>query len=167
MVETFHKLINQPIKIQKSPKLLSKRIRKRYYKTLGTSCPLPSWINILKFNPTKMKKKNVCWNEQTLLLWLVAWFYCLTVRVLLLVYYSFTYLSGKQQLVIPCFSLICQRYRRPRVGVNGNCLPPSNFEAPDFTPLKILTNTSDNPIKLLFYPPQDKKLGRPWSEKVF
>ena len=39
-VEAFYQfnLINQPIKIQNnSPKLLSQRIRKQYYKTLGTS----------------------------------------------------------------------------------------------------------------------------------
>ena len=51
-------LINQQIKIQlKSPKLLSQLIRKRYYKTLGTSVinsPMPSllWTR-LKFADCK------------------------------------------------------------------------------------------------------------------
>ena len=38
MVETFGHLMNQPnIFHQQSPKLLGQHIRKRYYKTLGTS----------------------------------------------------------------------------------------------------------------------------------
>ena len=38
VVDIFGHLINQPIKIQiYSPKLLSQQIKKRYYKTFGTS----------------------------------------------------------------------------------------------------------------------------------
>ena len=36
VVEAFKHLKSQPIKIQKSPNLLSQWIRKRYHKTLGT-----------------------------------------------------------------------------------------------------------------------------------
>ena len=46
-------LMNQPIKVQHIPKLLSQRLRKCYYKTLGSSisnCSQEITYSLLKFN---------------------------------------------------------------------------------------------------------------------